>query len=137
MLFDELLPSQNHYFFFLKHFHGGGFNFHLMNVQSTTGEMFYTTFFLFPLQNICQLWSKKSFCNIICFLHLLFFQFVADFSLFRAYFRKKLLENHHLFFLKHFHDGGFNFHLMIVQSTAVETFSSHDCLIVCGGNVFN
>lgn len=93
----------------IKHFHEGGFTFHHMKFVTTKGEMFLHHIFALSPTNICHLWSEKSFCNINCFLPLLFFQFVAVFCFFRAYIRKKLLENHHLFFLKHFHDGGFNF----------------------------
>ena len=34
----------------IKHFHEGGFTFHHMKFVTTKGEMFYTTFLLFPSQ---------------------------------------------------------------------------------------
>ena len=108
---------------FFKTFPRRGKCFKQMKIASTTGEMFYITYFLFLTSNICQLCYKNSFLHLESLSNQLFFQFKAGFFLIRPNIGNKCSKNSLLFFLKHLHDGGFNFHLMNAQFYAGKMIS--------------
>ena len=95
-----------------------------MEIESTVVFRVFMSLFFLWLKILGYLWNKKPIHDVKLIVYLLSFQSQKESYSFITFIFQLHLEMVHLCFLKHFHHGVCNFHLMFFVNTAVDLISN-------------